>query len=459
MVCIICSTNSHISIADYQHAQCVWDKTGCKTLQDYVDFYLNLDVAFLTDIYLQWRCVLMELFNLDCLYFLTLESFAIKSMYHKCEILLDSISDPNLYHIINRNIRGSFCSVGQFHVIAINKDINPNFDSNSMKSNYLLYIDFNSLYPTVMSQFKLPMSDFVELNGEELEDFKNQVLTEIDVEGDTGYYIYCNIKPISPEVIEKTDSYPLIISPMNIQNHHLSDFSKDLLREKNLKLSNNNTKLVAHHCGVDNYLISLPLLQFLIKQGVEVSVIHKVIKFKKGYYLKQFIDENIRMRAAVSNPFIKNALKLINNAIYGCTLLNPLNYSTEAKICHDGNSSNMLKSFSKPNLKKVDIINEERFLVTYNRSSVEASSPIFVGYRILDHAKLYMYRFWYSTIVPTYGKRAQFVYSDTDSFIMNIETDDIIKEIQGPLADHLDLSNFLLDHPLYSNRCKGELGK
>ena len=176
----------------------------------------------------------MELFHLDCLYFLSLASFAIKAMYHKCEIPLDSISDPNLYHIINRNIRGDFCSVGQRHVIANSKDTNPNFDSRTMNSNYLLYVDFNSLYPTVMSQFKLPMGDFVELNGKEL-DFKNQVLTEIDVEGDTGYYIYCNIKPISPEVIEKPDSYPLTISPMNIQNHRLSNFSKDLLREKNLK--------------------------------------------------------------------------------------------------------------------------------------------------------------------------------------------------------------------------------
>ena len=119
----------------------------------------------------------------------------------------------------------------------------------------------------------------------------------------------------------------------------------------------------------------------------------------------------------------------------------------------------MLKSFSKPTFRKADIINENRFLVTYNRSSVKASSPIYVSYSILDHAKLYMYRFWYSTIVPTYGKRAQFVYSDTDSFIVNIETDDIIKEIQGPLADQLDLSNFPLDHSLYSNRCKDELGK
>ena len=103
-----------------------------------------------------------------------------------------------------------------------------------------------------------------------------------------------------------------------IQNEHLSNFSQDLLREKSIKLVNNNTKLVAHHCGVGN-VISLPLLQFLIKQGVKVSVIHKVIKFRQGFFLKQFIDENIGMRAAATNPFIKNALKLINSAIYGRT--------------------------------------------------------------------------------------------------------------------------------------------
>ena len=90
-------TDSHISSTNYQHAQTVWAKTGCKTLQDYVDLYLNLDVAFLADIYLQWRRVLMDLFNLDCLYFLTLASYAIEAMYHKCNITLDSISDPNLY--------------------------------------------------------------------------------------------------------------------------------------------------------------------------------------------------------------------------------------------------------------------------------------------------------------------------------------------------------------------------
>ena len=180
---------------------------------------------------------------------------------------------------------------------------------------------------------------------------------------------------------------------MNIQDQHISDYSKELLREKNIKQPNNNIKLVAHHCGVQNYLITLTLLQFLIKNGVEVAKIHKVIKFKQGFYLKQFIDDNIKMRAAASNPFIKNALKLINNAIYGCTLLNPPNYATQAKICHDENDSTVLRSFSKPTFRKVDVINDDRFLVTYNRTSVKAFSPIYVGFSILERAKLFMYKF------------------------------------------------------------------
>ena len=452
-------TDSSITEEDYQHAQLVWEKTGCQTLEDYVKLYLILDVSFLSEIYLNWRNVLLQEFKLDCLYFLTLASYAIEAMYYRCKISLDSLYDPNLYHMITRNIRGGFCSVGQRHVIANNKDTNPNFDAGTMKSNYLLYVDFNSLYPTVMSQFKLPMGDFAELSESELIEFQKQDLVQIDTIGDIGYYIYCDIAPIRKEVIDKTDSYPLILSQKNIQDEDISDYTRNLLDERDIKLGNNNSKLVAHHCGVENYLIALPLLQYLVKTGAEVSKIHTVIKFKQGFFLKEFIDQNIKKRAEATNPFIKNALKLINNAVYGRTLLNQLNYACEAKLCHDENSTTLLKSFSKPTFRNVDVINSDRFLVTYNKANVKVSSPIYVGFSILEHAKLYMYRFWYSTIVHTYGKKASFVYSDTDSFIINIESPDLIQEINGPLAPHLDLSNFPSHHPLYSSKCKGQLGK
>ena len=45
-------TDSNITTSDYQHAQDVWEKTNCSNLKDYVNVYLNLDVALLADIYL-----------------------------------------------------------------------------------------------------------------------------------------------------------------------------------------------------------------------------------------------------------------------------------------------------------------------------------------------------------------------------------------------------------------------
>ena len=67
-----------------------------------------------------------------------------------------------------------------------------------------------------MSQFKLPTGDFVELNDEEVNEFMKQDLTQVDVEGDSGCYIYCDIKPIRPEIIDKSVDFPILLSPMNI---------------------------------------------------------------------------------------------------------------------------------------------------------------------------------------------------------------------------------------------------
>ena len=147
-------TDQHITSDDYNQAQLAWEKNGCRTTYDYVNLYLNLDVAFLADIYLQWRSILLELFSLDCLYFLTL-SYAFEVMLYKTNLNLDIVSDPQLCQLINSNIRGEFCSVCQRHVKAVNKDAVKNFDSKLLKSNYLMYVT-----STVCTQQSCPNTNF-----------------------------------------------------------------------------------------------------------------------------------------------------------------------------------------------------------------------------------------------------------------------------------------------------------
>ena len=449
-------SDRHITDEDYSHALKVWDACQCATILDYLKIYLNMDVALLADIYLQWRQTLLELFDLDCLYFLTLASYAFDAFFWKTKTSLDCLSDENLFQLIYRNIRGGFCSVGKRYVKAVNKHTCPDFQP-GQKSNYILYVDFNSLYPTTMSQFKLPQGDFKELSLQEKQSFLRQDICSMDTQGDYGYFLHIDTLPVPPELARKTDSFPLCLSKLDIKSTDLSPHSRNLLDQLGLKLPSKNKKLVAHHLGVKDYLISLPLLQFLLGKGLKIDKVHRIYKFKQSHFLKDFIDQNIRKRAQETNPFIKNALKLINNAIYGRTLLNQLNYSTDTKVCTE--NIPLVKSFSKPTFHSVNFVSPHRALVTYNKSSVLADSPLFVGFSVLDHAKLLTYRFWYDVLLATYGDRVEFIYSDTDSFIFNLETDDIDREIQGPLAPYLDLSNFPPSHHLYSNTCKGHLGK
>ena len=55
------------------------------------------------------------------------------------------------------------------------------------------------------------------------------------------------------------------------------------------------------------------------------------------------------------------------------------------------------------------------------------AKPLYVGMSILDISKTLMYEFWYGYINPKYGDRARLCYTDTDSFIINIKTEDFLK--------------------------------
>ena len=55
------------------------------------------------------------------------------------------------------------------------------------------------------------------------------------------------------------------------------------------------------------------------------------------------------------------------------------------------------------------------------------NKPIYLGMSILDISKMLMYKFWYDYFKPKHGDRAKLCCTDTDSFIINIITEDFLK--------------------------------
>ena len=70
------------------------------------------------------------------------------------------------------------------------------------------------------------------------------------------------------------------------------------------------------------------------------------------------------------------------------------------------------------------------------------TKSLFFGMSILDISKILMYEFWYDYINPKYGDRAKICYADTDSFIINIKTEDSFEDNPNDVEKWFDTSNY-----------------
>ena len=58
------------------------------------------------------------------------------------------------------------------------------------------------------------------------------------------------------------------------------------------------------------------------------------------------------------------------------------------------------------------------------KTKVKMNKLIYLGLSILEISKTLMYEFWYDYMKPKYNDNVKLCYMDTDSFIMNIKTNE-----------------------------------
>ena len=316
-------------------------------------------------------------------------------------------------------------------------------------------MDYNSLYASCMVN-PLPIGEVSELAPTEVRELEKMLMT-VDVHGERGYYLLIDTYQASSEVAKATDEFPLTLQHMDITPDMLSTFSKNLLRDQGRKPAKRARKLIASHLPARELLISLELLQVLIRHGLQVAKIHTAFSFKQEPFLESFIKSNIDKRARTDNDTLKAIYKLINNSIYGKLLINESAHNTSQYLSRT--AATFIKYVSKTTFKSITPLGPGKAIITSQKPSVQLTQPTHIGFSILERAKSMTYSFWYDIVKPQYGRRAELCYMDTDSFIFTIDTCNLEHELQeGPLSEVLDLSNFPPNHRLYDESKKGKLG-
>ena len=145
----------------------------------------------------------------------------------------------------------------------------------------------------------------------------------------------------------------------------------------------------------------------------------------------------------------------MNNAVFGKTMEDVRSHQ-EFKLVD--NIVRLEKCLNNPTLKNRHIINDSLVGVEKIKQVVKLNKPIYIGMAILDLSKLHMYEFFYDVLKPKYGEKIKLAYTDTDSFVTHIETDDVFKDFRE-IGEHMDFSDYPVDHPNHSTANTKRIGK
>ena len=76
------------------------------------------------------------------------------------------------------------------------------------------------------------------------------------------------------------------------------------------------------------------------------------------------------------------------------------------------------------------------------KTKILFNKPIYIGMSILDISKIYMYNFYYNITKTRYNDKIRLLYTDTDSLIMEIKTNDSYHNVKTSLIEHFDTSDY-----------------
>jgi len=439
-------TRTHISDEEYSFAKLVWDKFQCKTLADYLRVYLMSDVLLLADCFENFRDTCNRDYGLDPVRYFSLAHFSFDAFLKSSKIVLELFTEPNQYLFINSGIRGGLSMVSKRFSQAKNSYIFPHVNDD-VDQTFIVYLDCNNLYGRCMMDY-LPCGNFEWIRKSEID--VGQILAQ-PADADTGFIIECDLHYPST-LHDYHQDYPLAPERKGVPFSQLSDYARHLCEILNLKGSVGTPKLLATLEDKERYVLHYRNLQLYLSLGLKLKQVYHVLKFTQKPVFREYVEVNSRRRAAATNAFDINLYKTLVNACYGKTMERPDNRIIIKLVSE-------LKSYfagvSKATFKSSKIINEDLVSLELKHAMLKAEKPIYLGFVILELAKFYMYEFHYCVMKKFFDKRLTLLYTDTDSLIYEIQTNDVYREFATPdIRKVFDFSNYPKDHFLYSEKGK-----
>ena len=163
---------------------------------------------------------------------------------------------------------------------------------------------------------------------------------------------------------------------------------------------------------------------------------------------------NTEVRKEAKSDFEKDFFKLMNNSVFEKTMENVRQHRDIKLVTTDKRRNQLV---SEPNYHTTKWFSESLLAIEMKKIKVKMNEPVYLGLSISEISKTLTYEFWYDYIKPKYQNNAKLCYMGTDSFIINIKTEDFYEGIANDVEKRFDTSNYEANRPLPKGKNKKSL--
>ena len=411
-----------ISDIDYRHANNVFKVFKLENFANYHDLYVQSDTLLLAEVFNNFRDMCIKEYELDPAHFLSLPGLVWQACLKKTKI-----TDYDMLLMVEEGIRGGICHSIHRYDKANNKYMKHY--NNNEESSYIQYSDANNLYGWAMSK-KLPVNRFKWVDNDKINE---EFIKNYNENDKKGYILEVDVK------------YP----------KKLHDLHSDLPFLPERMEINKCKKLVCNLYDKKKFVVHIKSLKQALNHGLKLKRINRIIEFNQEAWLKPYIDMNTELRKLARNDFEKDLFKLMNNSVFVKTMENIRKHRDIKLVTTDKKRSKLV---SESNYHTINLISEVLSIIEMKKTKIKMNKSIYLGLSILEISKILMYEFWYDYMKPKYNDNVRLCYMDTDSFIMNIKTNDFYKDISDDVDNRFDISNYEVKRLLPIGKNKKNIG-
>ena len=403
------SSLMRISGRDYAHAQQVWATFGCKTLGDYSDLYCRTDVLLLADVFETPRKTCLRQYGLESAHYYTSPGLSWDALLKKTGVELELLTDYDQHLFVEKGMRGGILMVSKRHAKANNPlvDDNPEEPSSHISMvgpcvNISPLVAFGGWMTASSSQKPLQSN---QLTAPKILYSRWTWSTQKTYTTRTVYIRWHQrLWWFRKSGCQSISTTSVGVAPTEV--------------EKRVPNLHNKDRHVLHYRN----------LQLYMSLGMRLAKVHRAVRFDQSPWMEPYIRMNTEIRKKAASDFEKDLDRLMNNSVFGKTMEN-LRKRVDVKLVRSHEEDKLRRLIASPAVARANIFDKDLAAIQVHKSLLVLNRLVYVGMSILDLSKHLMYDFYYNQLKVQYGESCQLLYTDTDSLLLEIETEDVYKEM------------------------------